>query len=931
MNRSLNICNYKTLAALLLLLLPLMSVPLFAQHYAIDNVSMQPNPFSPNGDGIRDELTISFYLNNSGPVNISVEQVTPMSVLYSTTIDGHSGLNHFTWDGKDGLGTVLPDGKYALRIEFYTASYYLDDGIIINTTPPEIEMISSSPNPFSPNGDGYQDVHTVKYRVKNSNVQYLGLIKVDFAAKTAKFVDDINGNTGPFDIPYSDGMYLMINRPLAYFGNITAPSTVNYTLTIGGSYSFPVSISRGQDLYKIGQNYMPYRIVSPSIGLDVPDEFNIGEDYLALYGIEGNATFNIHNNDGSDRSLNDLYPIYFGSFNDNFADPTNIDISNGNIYSIAIGSQAGTIPGDELDDGRYIYRIKVTNAVEYATEENGELLVNSHPITVESYIAPNRISPENQDGLFDQAIIHYEPSEDGYITIKIHDQDNNLIRTLVNEQLTFDEQGGYVLWDGKDDGGNFVSSGATNIYIVEITVRDRYIPSDVASLRQSIVVDNALPTSPVLHQLFPDQLSGKEVIISGITNETNCDVILFLNGVNRGVAGKTGASPGYFEFNVTLEEGDNSIYIKLKDEVANLGTPSNAITLFLDSQPPQITILTPQENATFNTKDIDVTAKVADNGSGVDLVRFGFTIDEEESIKWINGTFLSDDTYGATYTVPASINEQKITMVVEATDMLENKTTTPTPRHFSYKLPTSIAPPLFVGSIPESNANIRVIPNNRVEVVIDSEVDLINDPAKSTIILYHPSGQGITHGLGGNITYHKEGSDIHTIRLSFTQPLESSGEDDGEYRLVYFAENILNQSITDEIFFKYDTIKPYVDNYRLNTTEELLVIDNQYFFNKPIDSISVDVNDLLSGVDFATNLTRVVLYDSNNEVVQGTGSVSANTVSWTLKNTLNPSVTHQTYRIYVRATDKAGNQLVVNRNFVLLKTIQPSITSTYPA
>ncbi|MFA5571190.1 MAG: Ig-like domain repeat protein [Sphaerochaetaceae bacterium] len=207
---------------------------------------------------------------------------------------------------------------------------------------------------------------------------------------------------------------------------------------------------------------------------------------------------------------------------------------------------------------------------------------------------------------------------------------------------------------------------------------------------------------------------------------------------------------------------------------------------------------------------------------------------------------------------------------------------------------------------------------------------LIEEPTNSYIEVYHPNGTVISDNNGGRLTYSKQQNN-YKLSFNLSTPLSESGEDDGDYKIVYKAENILNQSITDEIFFKYDTIKPYVDNYRLNTTEELLMIDNQYFFNKPIDLISVDVNDLLSGVDFATNLTRIVLYDSNNEVVQGTGSVNVNTVSWTLKNTLNPSDTHQTYRIYVRATDKAGNQLVVNRNFVLLKTIQPSITSTYPA
>jgi hypothetical protein len=923
------------LGAFFIAVLLITTASLSAQPATISNVSLYPNPFSPDGNGVNDEITISFYLNGSGDVNLQIgPEGDSVTALFSTTIsNAYPGWNVYTWDGVGNDSQVLNDGVYSMKLMFSDAVYFLERGIYINTTPPDINVISSAPNPFSPNGDGYQDVHTTQFRVKNANVVYLGLIKVDFTNTTVSFVADMNGNTGPHNIPYSDGMYLILNRPAAYNhpDSITVQATVEYELTIGGTNSYSVNITRGQDLYKVGQNNNPYYWVSSSIGMQLDFGFT-GVDYLAVYGIEGNGTFNIYNNDGSIFSLNDLYPVYYGAFRDNYYDLSQIDTSIGRIYTVNVGSASCSIPGSAIEDGRYIYRIMITNAVEHAAVETGELLVNSFPLVLDSYNSPERISPENQDGLFDQTVIHYSVSEDAFVTVKIHNQYDEVIRVLRVNQLLFEDQGSFVLWDGKDEAGDFVSPGSEEIFIVEVTAHDRFIPDDVVSIQNNIIVDNALPEGAFLYQPQPDSLSQANVLISGTSDEMNSDIILFKNGINQGVVGQTGNFPGYFDFTTNLDEGFNEIYVKLRDSVANFGLASNTVELFLDSQPPQIVVVSPAAGTIFNESNIEVRASVSDSGSGVDLVRFGFSVNNSPSLSWLTATQLTGNLYGATYTVPANATELDIAMYVEAKDVLQNTIQTTTPRIFHFREPESIVPPAFLSSYPVSDAKIRVLDGDRVEVVIESEGGLLPEPDSSYIILYHlPSGEGITHGLGGEVTYLSDGDDF-LIRLTLTEPLGTNGEDDGEYRIFYRAENLANQHITGEVFYTYDTQNPVVSNYRVNLSQQLLSIGDMLYFNEAINSLQVDINDSLAGVDFSPNMTRIILYNEADVTVPGIRVVDENSVRWLLNEPLVPGQANDgMYRIFVKATDLAGNQVIVNKEFLLIDTEEPQIISRYPA
>jgi hypothetical protein len=82
----------------------------------------EPNPFSPNADGIYDETKISFYLSREADwvtieiYDISGEEVRTIRWQQGLTEAGRNAFD-IVWDGKDDTGRIVPYGIYILRLE----------------------------------------------------------------------------------------------------------------------------------------------------------------------------------------------------------------------------------------------------------------------------------------------------------------------------------------------------------------------------------------------------------------------------------------------------------------------------------------------------------------------------------------------------------------------------------------------------------------------------------------------------------------------------------------------------------------------------------------------------------------------------------------------------------------------------------------------
>ena len=82
---------------------------------------------------------------------------------------------HFSWDGRDDAGAVVPDGQYRARVNLagYGRTFELPNRIQVDTTPPQVTIVSAGPRTISPDRDGHADRIRVRYTVDEPSVTRL--------------------------------------------------------------------------------------------------------------------------------------------------------------------------------------------------------------------------------------------------------------------------------------------------------------------------------------------------------------------------------------------------------------------------------------------------------------------------------------------------------------------------------------------------------------------------------------------------------------------------------------------------------------------------------------------------------------------------------------------------------------------------------------
>ena len=83
----------------------------------IDDLHLDPNPFSPNGDGRYDDLSIQFTLNTAALLRVEIYDVTGglIRTLFAETRFTRGGHN-LIWNGRDFEGKTVPFGFYFVFI-----------------------------------------------------------------------------------------------------------------------------------------------------------------------------------------------------------------------------------------------------------------------------------------------------------------------------------------------------------------------------------------------------------------------------------------------------------------------------------------------------------------------------------------------------------------------------------------------------------------------------------------------------------------------------------------------------------------------------------------------------------------------------------------------------------------------------------------------
>ena len=113
-----------------------------------------PRPaFSPNGDGAKDETTITVHVDE--PASLTVDVLAPDgSVVRSLASDTPvlAGRTDLPWDGMNGRGRAVDDGRYSVRVEAVDA---LLNGsaasvpVVVDTRRPRFRWRGASPEPIT--------------------------------------------------------------------------------------------------------------------------------------------------------------------------------------------------------------------------------------------------------------------------------------------------------------------------------------------------------------------------------------------------------------------------------------------------------------------------------------------------------------------------------------------------------------------------------------------------------------------------------------------------------------------------------------------------------------------------------------------------------------------------------------------------------------
>ncbi|MCX7654908.1 MAG: OmpA family protein [Treponemataceae bacterium] len=143
-------------------------------------VNTDTRAFSPNGDRIKDTITIIPQLQvTDGIASWRLEILDSQNTPVRTFEGRNTPPQNTVWDGKNSAGTVVPDGQYTARLQIrYVAGNQPVASSLpftVDTQAPQIEL-SVPYTLFSPNNDGNRDFLPIQVRTPGNDTWTLSIL-----------------------------------------------------------------------------------------------------------------------------------------------------------------------------------------------------------------------------------------------------------------------------------------------------------------------------------------------------------------------------------------------------------------------------------------------------------------------------------------------------------------------------------------------------------------------------------------------------------------------------------------------------------------------------------------------------------------------------------------------------------------------------------
>ncbi len=240
-------------------------------------VTLGETAFSPNGDGVHDQLTIGLYTSTTKGLASWEVQIVHEDGAVHTTFEGEETVpSSVVWNGLGSFGTVL-QGAYTAR---FVARY--ENGnepsaesreFTLDTAPPRVQ-IRMQPQPFSPDNDGVDDELFIEPTVEDAS--RLGPWSLQILDPREKLFAEYGGVGTPSERIRWDGRSAdgeLVQAASDYPYRFTATDAVGNTTVLEGEIPVDVLVIREDGKLKIRITNITFDPNSPELATGDVEKF----------------------------------------------------------------------------------------------------------------------------------------------------------------------------------------------------------------------------------------------------------------------------------------------------------------------------------------------------------------------------------------------------------------------------------------------------------------------------------------------------------------------------------------------------------------------------------------------------------------------------------------------------------------------------------